>query len=364
MPARIIPALLALLLTFPIGAQPQPNLLANSGFEELAPDGKAASWTPYGGCTLVQDAKLAHGGTRYMRVRFEDSASQTVPVEPNSYYFVEGFVRGENPATDEVPRIKVYFQDANDKTVLISGGFITKPSYRDWQPFRVTLRSPQDGVKVAVRLIGEFNGSDWFHFDDVTMRLVPLREWPDPKVLPKLHGQTVVVPDLADVWSFALYRVAPAAQSPIDGRLTTSAWTARAQEIVARPPTCDFDVRFEQPVSASWVLVHAISPDERLGQAALFTLPPDRHDEGQKLLDVPATDDVVHSLQFKAQTLGGVRLRLFGTDKRTASLQETQAFGLRPGLVRKGQEAALAPGELRPEEQTAVGAVYADASDQ
>ncbi len=364
MPARSLPALLALLLMLPVAAQAQPNLFANAGFEELGPDGKAASWTPYGGCALVQDAKLAHGGARYVRVRFEDSASQTVAVEPNSYYFVEGFVRGENPATDEVPRIKVYYQDANDKTTLVSGGFITKASYRDWQPFRVTLRSPQDGVKVAVRLIGEFNGSDWFHFDDVAMRLVPLREWPDPKVLPSLNGQTVVVPDLADVWSFALYRVAPAAQSPIDGQLSTSAWTARAQEIVARPPTCDFDVRFEPPVNASWVLVHAVSPDERLGQAALFTLPPDRHDEGQKLLDLPASDDVIHSLQFKAQTLGGMRLRLFGTDKRAASVQEIQAFGLRPGLVRKGQEMGLAPGDLRPDEQAALGAVYADDSDR
>ena len=259
-------------LAAPVAAQPQPNLLANSGFEEIGADGKPLQWSFLGKGELVTDGKPAHGGKHYARVRFEDCAIQTVAIEPNTYYFIEGFVRAEDPSSTEVPRVKVYFQTAADKTSLISGGFITKPSYRDWQPFRITLRSPADGVKVAVRLIGQFNGSDWFHFDDVTMRAVPLREWPAAATLPDLNGQTVVVADLEDVWSFALYRVAPRAQAPIDGLLTTAAWSARAQEITVRPPTCDFDLRFGRPVSASWVLIHAISPDEPLGQAALFAL--------------------------------------------------------------------------------------------
>jgi hypothetical protein len=353
-----------LLAAAPLLAQAQPNLLANSGFEDLGADGKLAAWSFAGQGELVTAATGAHGGRHYVRVRFEDCAIQTVPVEPNAYYFVEGFVRSEKPETDEVPRLKVYFANATGKTSLISGGFITRDSYRDWQPFRVTLRAPQDGVSVAVRLIGEYNGSDWFHFDEVTMRKVPLREWPAAAELPALNGQTVVVPDLADVWSFALYRVPPQAQAPLDGLLSTQAWTNRAQEIVSRPPNCDFDIRFGKPVTASWLLVHAVSPDERLGRAAVFTLPADRHDEGRKLLDVPASDRVIHALRFKPEIMSGVRLRVYGTDKRAALLQEIQAFGTRPGLVEKGPALSFGPGALTAAEQAALQEAYAGEADR
>ena len=352
------------LACLPAHAQPQPNLIANSGFEEVGADGKTLTWGFLGGGELVRDAAAAHAGQHYARVRFEDCAVQTVPVEPNTYYFVEGFVRAEDPASTEVPRVKVYFQTAADKASLISGGFITKPSYRQWQPFRITLRSPADGVKVAVRLIGQFNGTDWFHFDDVTVRKVPMREWPQAAELPNVNGQTVIVSDLEDVWSFALYRVPPGAQAPIDGLLATQAWTARAQEIVARPPNCDFDLRFGQPVSIAWVLIHAISPDERLGKAALFTLPADRHDEGQKLLDLPATESVIHSLTLRPQVRQGLRLRLYGTDRRTAIVQEIQAFGLRPGLVEKGQAVTFGGEALNEAEKGALEAVYAAGDDR
>ena len=351
-------------LAAPVAAQPQPNLLANSGFEEIGPDGKPLQWSLLGKGELVTDEKLAHGGKHYARVRFEDCAIQTVPIEPNTYYFVEGFVRGEKPDTDEVPRIKVYFQNAAGKSSLIAGGYITKPSYRDWQPFRITLRSPQDGASVAVRLIGQFNGYDWFHFDEVTMRKVPMREWPAAADLPDVNGQTVVVPDLEDVWSFAMYRVPPAAQAPIDGLLTTQAWTARAQEVLSRPPTCDFDIRFRRPVNTSWVLIHAISPDERLGQAALFTLPPDRHDEGRKLLDISAGDNVIHSLRLKPQPLPGLRVRLYGTDRRTALVQEIQAFGVRPGLTEQGAAVRFGTGAPREGERAALEALYANDEDR
>lgn len=353
-----------LLALAPIQAQTSPNLLANPGFEALGSEGQLAAWTFQGKGELVADSKRAHGGAHYVRVRFDDCALQTVPVEPNTYYFVEGFIRAEKADTDEVPRIKVYFSTAAGKTSLIGGGFITKASYRDWQPFRVTLRAPQDATQVAVRLIGEFNGDDWFHFDDVTMRQVPLREWPAASELPDVNGHTVVVADREDVWSFALYRVPPAAQAPIDGLLTTSAWTARAQEIASRPPTCDFDLRFGKPVSASWVLIHAVSPDERLGRAALFALPQDRHDEGAKLLDVPASEKVIHSLRFPDQSLDGLRLRLYGTDQRTAVVQEIQAFGLRPGVAARGPSVALTPGAPGEAESAALAELYASDDDR
>ncbi len=347
-----------LILAALAGAQPEPNLLRNSGFEEIDETGKPVAWSFAGQGRLISDAQLAHSGRHFARVRFDDSAAQIVPVEPNGYYIVEGYVRSENPETIEIPRIKVYFRDAKRQTCLVSGGFIRKSAYKEWQHFRIALRAPQEAVDVLIRLIGEYNGTDWFYFDDVTMRKIVYREWPSASELADVDGRTIIVADLADVHSFASYRIPPAAQAPIDGLLNTGAWTGRAQEIVVRPPVCDFDIIFGRPTPISWLLIHALSPDEGLGRAAIFSLPQDRRIEGAKLKDISGTDCLIYSLQIRPQVLSGVRLRLYEADKRTAVVHEMQAFGVLPGLRPTAQWLSFGEGALSSEEQAQLQKCY------
>lgn len=329
-----LPLTMAALLTVAIVcAEPASSLFTNPGFESLDDAGKPVGWSLTGKGEIVTGAAAAHGGQRYARVRFEDCALQTVPCQPSAYYFVEGYVRAERAECTEVPRVKAYFQKADGASALISGGFIEQADYRSWQPFRIVLRAPEDATQMVLRLIGQYNGVEWFYFDDIRVVAVPVREWPTAETLPDLAGKTVTVPWIADVRSFAMYRVAPLSVAPVDGLLSTAAWTGRAREIKSRPPTCDFDLSFASPLAANWLLVHAVSPTDVLGEAKVFALPAPRAPERAVLAAVAPSAEMVHSVRLPGTSLPGLRLRLYGTDRRTASLQEIQAFGVRKGLL-------------------------------
>ncbi len=345
--------ILSLLLTayIALAQDAPPNLLANSDFEQLNAEGKSVAWTFAGQGSLVADERLAHSGKHLARVRFEDRASQKLDCEPGAYYVIEGWVRAENAATKELPRVKVYFLNAEGGRALVTGGTMEKPGINNWEHFSIPVRSPETAARISVDLIGAYGGQDWFLFDDVTMVRLPIRDWPEPADTPDLNGKTVVVPDLADVHSFALYRIPPNSLTPIDGLLSTWAWTGRSRHIRRRPPTCDFDVRFGRPREVNWVLVHALSPTRPLGEAQLFALPPSSDAPGKPLAVFPASQALVHSVRFSASRVPGLRLRLPHADERTAEVHEIQAFGIRDGITGAGQGPRL--GSAAPSEADA-----------
>ncbi|MBT7164125.1 MAG: hypothetical protein HN904_15190, partial [Victivallales bacterium] len=93
--------LLSLICTLPLPAQG----LRNEGFEEL--DGKrAVDWAFAGQSTVVEDAGLAHGGTRCVKARFDDGVTQSFPVEGSAAYLLSGWIRRAKPGGKEVPKIK------------------------------------------------------------------------------------------------------------------------------------------------------------------------------------------------------------------------------------------------------------------
>lgn len=313
-------------------AQDTANLLQNGGFEILDA-GKPASWRLAGRGAVVQDPARAHTGEAYARVRFDDRASQRVACDPYTRYRVTGWCRAENPQTGELPRIKVYFIDASGKEIMVGGG--TLPHQTDqWQHFTVPLRSPAGTALVSIDLIGAFGGSDWFHFDDISLTRDDSQEAAEWGATPDLNGRTVMVVDRADVRSFALYRIPPDSVSPIDGLLTTAAWTGRAAEIRRRPPVCDLDVTFGRPARVSWALIHCLSPgaDGALGRAELYALPTGLRDPANKLADIAPEEALVYSVSFSPVTARGLRLRVLDADKRTARIHEFQAFGVEEGL--------------------------------
>lgn len=356
--------LLASIAVWPLAQAKNDNLLSNPGFEELGPDGKAVNWVFSREGSVMSDEKLAHRGKTFARVRFDDRASQTLDCRPGSYYLVEGWVRAENPETRDLPRVKVYFLRPDGSRAFVTGGTMEKRGIEKWEHFAIPVRAPHDAETVQVALIGAFGGQDWFLFDDVALSVTETREWSMYADVLDLNGKTVVVPHLADVHSFATYRIPPQSLTPIDGRLSTAAWTGRSQKIQQRPPVCDFDVRFREPTEFNWVLVHALSPTRPLGRVEIHTLPPDRHDEGKRITRIPKSDALVHSVRFKPAVASGFRLRMSDADQRTTEIHEIQAFRLQDGLGGAGEGVRLANGVLEESDARLIGTAYPATDDQ
>ncbi|MFQ5809612.1 MAG: hypothetical protein ACE5JM_08335, partial [Armatimonadota bacterium] len=350
----------------PLGQADDENLLTNAGFEQLGPDGKAVDWVFAGEGSVVLDGGRAHSGKALARVRFDDRATQTLACEPGRYYQVAGWVRAENPETRELPRVKVYFLRADGSRAFVSGGTMEKPGIGKWEHFAIPVRSPYDAETVQVALIGAFGGQDWFLFDDVALMVSETREWSMYADVPDLNGKTVVIPDLADVHSFATYRIPPQSLTPIDGLLSTSAWTGRSQRIQQRPPACDFDVRFREPMEVNWVVVHALSPTRALGRVEVHTLPPDRHDEGKRITRIAKSDALVHSVRVKPTVASGIRLRMSDADRRTVDIHEIQAFRIQDGPtgVEGGRGVPLTLGPTSESDAELVALAYPSVDDQ
>jgi hypothetical protein len=182
--------------------------------------------------------------------------------------------------------------------------------------------------------------------------------------VPDLNGKTVVVPDLTDVHSFAMYRIPPRSLSPIDGMLSTAGWTGRSQRIQQRPPLCDFDVRFREPMELNWVLVHALSPTHPLGPAELHSLPSDRHDEGKPITRINEPDALVHSARFKPTVAPGIRLRMTDASQRTTEIHELQAFRIEDGSTRAGRGITLARASVSESDAQLIALAYPAQDDQ
>lgn len=336
----------------------QDNLLLNPGFETLAAPGRAAEWSFSGGGKAVQDAKLAHSGEVCVRVRFEDHAAQTIAVTAGEWYLITGFCRAEKADTKEVPRVKLWFHDADGKQITQGGGFIYGVDAAHWQPFEISFTSPPGTAQVRVAMIGQFQGEDWFYFDDVGIKHIPVKDRPAIGDVPPLQGKTVVVADRADVVSYALYRVPSGWFSPIDGVLSSAGWTGRSPRITERPPTCDFDLSLGRPTPVSWALIHALNPLRPVGQASLTIGP----------RQVELTDDgaFVHSVRIpRAERTDQVRLRIHGADRRTAEVNEIQLFDVVDGVSLPGQAVELKlGGELSEAERADAAGRFPNTKDR
>ncbi|NUQ00337.1 MAG: hypothetical protein HUU35_10845, partial [Armatimonadetes bacterium] len=278
----------------------EANLLTNSDFETLREPGRPAAWNLSGGATLVADP--VHAGRGAVRVRFDDNCNQNVAVRAGEWYVVEGWCRAENPATTETPRVKLHFLDPGGKRLTAGGGFIENVTAQAYKPFAIAFTAPPQTAQVTISLIGEYNGSDWFLFDDVTVRSKPIQDRPAWADLPDLHQQTVVVPDRADIRSSALYRVPFIAHLPIDGDLSTAAWTHRSQDIKRRLQTVEFDLRLHRPSPVSWVLIHGLNPLRPIRQGELRV--------GESRRPLPATETMVRSLRWPRTTTDRAQLTL------------------------------------------------------
>ena len=236
------------------------QLPRNPGFEEL--DGEAAkSWTFSGGSELVLDPDTVHSGRRYAKARFEDAVAQSMAIEGGGAYRIRGWIRRAHSGGVEVPKIKVYFLGADGKRADVQAAEFEDVKADQWRPWETIVQAPLGAKTMNLTLRAMFGGSEWFYYDDLSVERVEALSWPALEATPNLHGLTVTVPDVSDVWTDALLRIPPGSLLPIDGQLDGSMLT-RGQDI---------RIEFERPERVCWGLVHSMRPEVNLGQARFFS---------------------------------------------------------------------------------------------
>lgn len=322
-------ATLAMLLLAPsLWAQDDGGLIANPGFE-VGTEGRAEAWGVSGGATIVTDAAIAHSGQRCAYTRFDDSVAQRIPIEGGAAYRISGWIKRVDPAGVEVPKIKVYFLDAEGKEVGV--GATEFPNVTgEWSRWESVMQAPFNASEMNLTLRGFFTGTEWFYWDDFAMQQVDAPDWPAWDATPNLDGMTVTVPDIADVWTDALLRWPSQAQIPIDGQLDSSV-LLRGEPV---------RVVLARPARVTWALIHTMRPTMNLGAATLRALSP----AAAPLAQSAPKDELVTSLQFD-----GREVREFALEKPDDTqvyLNEIQVFGLGPQTELPGQrvESALTQG--------------------
>ena len=163
---------------------PPGSLIWNGGFEyELLNGGLAWHYQPVQGAILGFDEEAPHSGDRSLRILFDGTANvdfealwQNVPVEANTRYRFQAYVRADQITTDSGIRFAVIDlspqpipQQFTSNTIgtqpwsLVDLDFVTGPETR---ALRVIIQRPP-----SARLGNKIQGSVWI--DDVS--LVPLQ---------------------------------------------------------------------------------------------------------------------------------------------------------------------------------------------
>ena len=316
-----------------------PQELQNPGFEEVA-DGRPAGWTLGGGAELIPDPAIAHSGERCVMGRFDDGIAQRIAVQSGSAYRISGWIRRVDPAGIEVPKIKVYFLDPQDNEVDVQATEFHDVT-GEWSPWEAVMQAPFNAAEMNLTLRGFFTGTEWFYWDDLALQQVEAPDWPTWGATPNLHGMTVTVPDIADVWTDALLRWPSQAHTPVDGQLDSSA-LLRGESV---------RVELARPIGASWALIHTMRPTMNLGAATLMGRGPNDPILGARMVRLLAhsqpKDELVTSLQFESLELDEAHLTVPGDSE--IYLNEIQLFGLGEGGELPGERVETALVEGTPE---------------
>jgi len=296
------------------------NLLRDPSFEE---HGKAEDrvWTFSGESKWMEDTDLAHSGSHCVRARFDDGVSQQIPIRGGAAYRICGWIRRVQPNGSEIPKIKVYFLDARRGRADVQAAEIQGVDAQRWVRWETIVQAPVQATTLNLTLRAFFGGTEWFYYDDLSAEEIAAISWPARATLPDLHGCTVTVPDIADVWTDALLRIPPGSLFPVDGQLASSVML-RGEDVL---------VQLSKPQTLCWALVHSIHPGMNLGHGVLSSV--QTSPSKGKVISVLATSvpkvELITSLQFKPASVNEVVLST--PDDKETRLNEIQFFGLQSG---------------------------------
>lgn len=297
------------------------NVLRNGGFEE-----GLVGWQHAREGRVVEGREAAHSGEHAARLRFDDSFWQAFPCAPTTWYEVSGHVRREKPNGLEVPKLKIGFRTAEDKPLGAMAHQIFDVTTR-YQRFSFGITPPRGTATINLVLVGQFQGSEWFYYDDVEVLSHPLRDMPSWKDTPDLNNKTVVPVPIADVRSFALYLWEPAVS---DGGLATSCTTRRADYVRNPPAMCNFDVTLDSGITPNCVLVHSLAPRDIVRNASLYMTTGGRgFDMSEPLVEVRHNEDCVVLRPFRGAVGNRLRLQVVNPPGKESAVNEIQLLNLR-----------------------------------
>ena len=317
----IIAALVLLAFTTAAG---QDNLLLNPSFEAL--DGSVAKdWRLSGKAALVTALDIAHSGQRCVKARFEDGAAHQVTIKGGAAYRISGWIRRVERGGKETPKIKVYFLDAKGGRADVQAAAFRDVTAGRWLRWETVMQAPFNARTLNLTLRGFFGGSEWFYYDDLAVEAIEALTWPATDAVPSLHGMTVVVPDIADVWTDALLRIPPRSLVPVDGQIGSSVLT-RGEDI---------RVQLERETQVNWALIHTMRPEMNLGAARLIAT------KGRRLLaESKPKQELVTSLRFEPTVVDEFVLEI--PDDVQAHIHEIQLLGLAKDGSLPGVRVAMA----------------------
>jgi tetratricopeptide (TPR) repeat protein len=140
----------------PAGAQTGSSLNFNGGFEYDAAGG-GLDWrlAPMEGVTYTYDPAVPHSGQRALRISFDGSqnffferVTQDVPVQPNTRYQFEGFIRTAGITTDSGIRLAISFPGTAQPPIYLDNLVGNHP----WEKERTDFTTAADVHRVVILL--------------------------------------------------------------------------------------------------------------------------------------------------------------------------------------------------------------------
>jgi len=297
--------------------------LRNGGFEEVAGK-RSASWAFAGKSEMVENAQLAHGGTRCIKARFDDGVTQSLPVERGAAYRLSGWIRRAEAGGKEVPKIKVYFKAADNRRLDVQAAVFQNVPHGRWLRWETVCQAPRNAATMDLTLRGFFGGTEWFYYDDLAIERIEAPGWLPPGEAPDLNHKIVTIPDVVDVWTDALLRIPPGSLLPIDGRIDTA--------VRLRGEKVRIQLTKSNPPQTNHVQFHTLRPGMALGEVELAV-------SGKPIARSDDRKELVRALSFPTARWHEATLRL--PKDREVYLNEIQFAMIKHDVKMAGEPQAL-----------------------
>lgn len=134
------------------------NLLTNSGFEEIDPQGSPVAWFAYGHPVIDHSGARAHSGQVAVQSGGQAGFFQRVVVEPGKLYGLAHWTRADS--VGQFARLQINWLDEDLSIVDVSIDVI--PISSEWQWHKMQVTAPNDAVFAQVYVSIHDDSQVWF----------------------------------------------------------------------------------------------------------------------------------------------------------------------------------------------------------
>ena len=140
---------------------PGQNMLQNSTFEEVNPQGGEQAWYMFGHPSIDQSGTRAHSGRVAVLVTTRDGFAQGVPVKPDELYTLGHWTRSDR--SGQSARLQVNWLDSSGHQFDYTIQFVTTTS--QWQWHQMSISAPKGAAFGEVYASVQGDSQVWF--DDI-----------------------------------------------------------------------------------------------------------------------------------------------------------------------------------------------------